>query len=43
MKTKSEPELQKYLEENLDKSDLNHYNIEIFKRNLQELQIEHFK
>ncbi|MFL0366239.1 hypothetical protein ACH0BF_24995, partial [Pseudobacillus sp. 179-B 2D1 NHS] len=33
--------LQKYLKENVSKSDLNHYNIEILKRNLQEVEEEH--
>ncbi|MFL0366182.1 hypothetical protein ACH0BF_24635 [Pseudobacillus sp. 179-B 2D1 NHS] len=38
---KSKQELQKYLKENVSKSDLNHYNIEILKRNLQEVEEEH--
>ncbi|WP_197204444.1 hypothetical protein [Cytobacillus firmus] len=37
----SEKELQKYLEKNVSKADLNHYNIDISKRNLQEVQTEH--
>jgi predicted Zn-dependent protease len=36
--TKSELELREYLEENLSKSDLNHYKIEIAQRSLQEVQ-----
>ncbi|MGM0924713.1 MAG: hypothetical protein ACQEWW_26605 [Bacillota bacterium] len=38
---KSEQELQEYLKENVSKSDLNYYNIEISKRNLQEVEEEH--
>ncbi|MGE8081983.1 hypothetical protein [Peribacillus loiseleuriae] len=39
--TKSELELREYLEENIDKSDLSHYNIKVFKKNIQELETEH--
>jgi hypothetical protein len=39
--TKSEKEFLEYLEKNMSQSDLSHYNIEITKRNLQEVQREH--
>ncbi|MFD2444049.1 hypothetical protein ACFSO7_08625 [Bacillus sp. CGMCC 1.16607] len=39
--TKSEQELRDYLEENIDTYDLIYYNIEIFKKNIQELEKEH--
>jgi hypothetical protein len=38
--TKSEQELRKYLEENIDKLYLEHYNIEISKRGLEEVETE---
>ncbi|USK45081.1 hypothetical protein [Cytobacillus oceanisediminis] len=38
---KNEKKLQEYLEKKVSKADLNHYNIEISKRNLQEMQTEH--
>lgn len=38
--TNSEKELKKYLEKNISKLDLKHYNIEVFKRSLQEVQTE---
>ncbi|MCS0824781.1 hypothetical protein NX029_12435 [Cytobacillus firmus] len=37
----SEQELLEYLEKNISKADLNHYNIKILKRNLKEVQTEH--
>ena len=40
---KSEKELRKYLNENLSKSDLNKYDIEIFEKNIKELKEEHLK
>ncbi|MFJ7953631.1 hypothetical protein ACIQZG_19185 [Lysinibacillus sp. NPDC096418] len=40
--TKSEVQLKKYLEENVNKTDLSHYNIEITKRSLQEVETEWF-
>ncbi|MBD8071588.1 hypothetical protein [Bacillus sp. PS06] len=39
--TKSEQELRDYLKENIDKYDLIHYDIEIFQKNIQELEKEH--
>lgn len=40
--TKSELQLIKYLEENVNKTDLNQYNIEITKRSLHEVETESF-
>ncbi|MFJ7738829.1 hypothetical protein ACIQ2D_21210 [Lysinibacillus sp. NPDC097287] len=40
--TKSDVQLKKYLEENVNKTDLNQYNIEITKRSLQEVETESF-
>ncbi|UOE56139.1 hypothetical protein LIT38_03915 [Bacillus sp. CMF12] len=37
----SEQELLEYLEKNISKADLRHYNIKILKRNLKEVQTEH--
>ncbi len=37
----SEQELLEYLEKNISKADLSHYNIKILKRNLKEVQTEH--
>jgi hypothetical protein len=39
--TKNEQELREYLEENISKSDLSHYTIEIFKKDIEELEKEH--
>ncbi|WP_102272180.1 hypothetical protein [Cytobacillus massiliigabonensis] len=39
--TKSEQELRDYLNENIDKYDLIYYNVEVFKKSQQELEIEH--
>lgn len=39
-KTKSEEELKEYLEKNIAKLDLEHYNIEILKRSSQDVQTE---
>ena len=36
-----EQELLEYLEKNISKADLSHYNIKILKRNLKEVQTEH--
>ncbi len=40
--TKSELQLRKYLEENVNKTDLNQYNIEITKKSLHEVETESF-
>ena len=40
--TKSEVQLKKYLEENVNKTDLSQYNIDITKRSLQEVETEIF-
>ncbi len=40
--TKSELQLIKYLKENVNKTDLNQYNIEIIKRSLHEVETERF-
>jgi len=40
--TKSELQLIKYLEENVNKTDLNQYNIEITKKSLHEVETENF-
>lgn len=40
--TKSEVQLKKYLEENVNKTDLSQYNIEITKRSLQDVETESF-
>ena len=40
--TKSEVQLKKYLEENINKTDLNQYNIDITKRSIQEVETESF-
>ncbi|MGN4126053.1 hypothetical protein ACMGD3_13740 [Lysinibacillus sphaericus] len=40
--TKSEVQLKKYLEKNINRSDLSQYNIDISKRSLQEVETEHF-
>lgn len=40
--TKSELPLRKYLEENVNKTDLNQYNIEITKKSLHEVETESF-
>ncbi|WP_077212450.1 hypothetical protein [Bacillus dakarensis] len=39
--TKNEQELREYLKGNIDKYDLIHYNIEILKKDIQELEKEH--
>ncbi|WP_419394181.1 hypothetical protein [Cytobacillus praedii] len=39
--TKSEQDLRDYLKENIDKYDLIYYNVEVFKKNKQELEKEH--
>ncbi|MEI5908413.1 hypothetical protein WAK64_15285 [Bacillus spongiae] len=39
-KTNNEHELRDYLEENIDAPDLVYYNIEVFKKSIQELEIE---
>ena len=41
-KTKNELQLIKYLEENVNKTDLNQYNIEITKKSLHEVETESF-
>ncbi|MEC1526048.1 hypothetical protein P9D43_29055 [Neobacillus niacini] len=41
--TKSEQEIRKYIKENIDKYDLAYYNIEIFKKDIQELEKENNK
>ncbi len=38
---KSEQDLREYLKVNIDKYDLIHYNIEIFKEGIPELETEH--
>ena len=38
--TKNEQELRKYLKDNIDKYDLIYYNIEVFKKDIQELEKE---
>ncbi|MFJ7932526.1 hypothetical protein [Peribacillus sp. NPDC096448] len=40
-KAKNEQELREYIEENVSKSDLSHYNLEILQRSLQEVEREH--
>ncbi|WP_211263231.1 hypothetical protein [Lysinibacillus contaminans] len=40
--TKSELQLKKYLEENVNKTDLSQYNIDITKKSLQEVETESF-
>lgn len=40
-KAKSEQELRKYIEKNVSKSDLSHYNLEISQRSLQVVEREH--
>lgn len=40
--TKSELQLRKYLEENVNKTDWNQYNIEITKKSLHEVETESF-
>ncbi|MCP1161270.1 hypothetical protein [Bacillus infantis] len=40
-KTKSEEELREYLKENIENYDLIYYEIEIFKKDIKELEKEH--
>lgn len=39
--SKSEEELREYLKENIDKYDLIHYDIEVFRMDIEELEKEH--
>lgn len=39
--SKSEQELRGYLQENIDKYDLIHYDIEVFKMDIEEMEKEH--
>ena len=40
--TKSELKKKEYFKKNVDKSDLNHFSIDIQKRSVQEVETEHF-